>query len=280
MLSRKQANLFLPFPAHDSRISFLTRPTRRSIRQTAMGKRLYAAGLEVANLYAAFVWLSTRLLEAGGEIVAITPRSFCNGPYFKKFRIAFLNMVSLTRIHVFASRKKAFGDDDVLAGEYYLSRRPGGLGRRSPSVISTSDGLDFDKGHTLSVPYSRVVHPGDPDMFIHLDLDAADLGLAERMKCFTSSLGKLGLGVSTGRVVDFRAREYLRQSPEQGTVPLIYPYHFQYGFIDWPMESGKKTERHRVVGGDVRSSYRGGILRAHEKVLIEGTAETRHGGYL
>ena len=117
-------------------------------------------------------------------------------------------------------------------------------------------------------------------MFIHLGLDAADLGLAERMKCFTSSLGKLGLSVSTGRVVDFRAREHLRESTEQGTVPLIYPYHFQYGFINWPMESGKKTECHRIVVGDVRSSYRGGVLCAHEKVLVEGTAETGHGGYI
>ena len=217
----------------------LNPPYKKINTQTAMGKRLYAAGLEVANLYAAFLWLSTRLLEAGGEIVAITPRSFCNGPYFKKFRVAFLNMVSLRRIHVFASRKKAFGDDDVLQENiiYHAVRGP----RKAKSVIiSTSDGLDFDKGRTLSVPYSRVVHPGDPDMFIHLGLDAADLSLVERMKCFTSSLGKLGLSVSTGRVVDFRAREHLRESREQGTVPLIYPYHFHYGFINWPMESGKK----------------------------------------
>ncbi len=217
----------------------LNPPYKKINTQTAMGKRLYAAGLEVANLYAAFVWLSTRLLEAGGEIVAITPRSFCNGPYFKKFRTAFLNMVNLTRIHVFASRKKAFGDDDVLQENiiYHAVRE---VRKAKSVVISTSDGLDFDKGHTLSVPYSRVVHSGDPDVFIHLDLDGADLGLAERMKCFTSSLSKLGLGVSTGRVVDFRAREYLRQSTEQGTVPLIHPYHFQYGFIDWPMESKKR----------------------------------------
>ncbi len=218
----------------------LNPPYKKVNTQTAMSKGLYAAGLEVANLYAAFVWLSTRLLEAGGEIVAITPRSFCNGPYFKKFRTAFLNMINLTRIHVFASRKKAFGDDDVLQENiiYHAVRE---VRKAKSVVISTSDGLDFDKGHTLSVPYSRVVHPGDPDMFIHLDLDEADLGLAERMKCFTSSLGKLGLGVSTGRVVDFRAREYMRQSTEPGTVPLIHPYHFHDGFINWPMESEKKS---------------------------------------
>jgi adenine-specific DNA-methyltransferase len=60
------------------------------------------------------------------------------------------------------------------------------------------------------------------------------------MECFVSSLRKLNLNVSTGRTVDFRAREHLRQSPQQGTVPLIYPCHFQHGFINWPVESGKK----------------------------------------
>jgi adenine-specific DNA-methyltransferase len=217
----------------------LNPPYKKINTRSAMGKRLYAAGLEVANLYAAFVWLSARVLAPGGEIVAITPRSFCNGPYFKKFRVAFLKMVNLTRIHVFVSRKKAFGDDDVLQ-ENIIYHAVRGLRKAKSVVISTSDGLDFDKGRALSVPYSRVVHPGDPDMFIHLGLDAADLGLTERMTCFTSSLSKLGLGVSTGRVVDFRAREHLRQSTEKGTVPLIHPYHFHYGFINWPIESGKK----------------------------------------
>jgi len=73
----------------------LNPPYKKIKSQTAMSRKLYAAGIEVANVYAAFVWLSTRLLEPGGEIVAITPRSFCNGPYFKKFRVAFLNWLIL-----------------------------------------------------------------------------------------------------------------------------------------------------------------------------------------
>jgi len=77
-------------------------------------------------------------------------------------------------------------------------------------------------------------------MFIHLGTTDADSGPAERMSCLASSIDKLGLGVSTGRVVDFRAREHLRQLPGQDTVPLIYPCHFLNGFINWPVESGKK----------------------------------------
>jgi adenine-specific DNA-methyltransferase len=41
-------------------------------------------------------------------------------------------------------------------------------------------------------------------------------------------------------VVDYRAREDLRLQPEEGTAPLVYPCHFQDGFVCWPTESGKK----------------------------------------
>jgi len=219
--------------------AILNPPYKKINSHTAMSRMLYASNIEVANLYAVFVWLSMRLLEPGGQMVAITPRSFCNGPYFKKFRTTFLHMMSLTRIHVFESRKKAFGDDGVLQENiiYHAIRGP----QKPKSVtISASDGLEFDKTRTLSVPYGRVVHPGDRDMFIHLGVDNNGVSLAERMECFTSSLDRLGLSVSTGRVVDFRARKHLEQSPQQGTVPLIYPCHFKHGFIDWPVTSGKK----------------------------------------
>ena len=204
-----------------------------------MSRMLYSAGMEVANLYAAFVWLSMRLLEPGGQMVAITPRSFCNGPYFKKFRVAFLSMMSLRRIHVFVSRKKAFGDDDVLQ-ENVIYHAIRGLQKPKCVTISASEGIDFDNARTLSIPYSHVVYPGDRDAFIHLGVDDSNLDVIKRMERFVSSLSKLNLNVSTGRTVDFRAREHLRQSPQQGTAPLIYPCHFQHGFIKWPVESGKK----------------------------------------
>ncbi len=217
----------------------LNPPYKKINSRTVMSRMLYSSDIEVANFYAAFVWLSMRLLEPGGQMVAITPRSFCNGPYFKKFRVEFLHMMSLKRIHLFESRKKAFGDDNVLQ-ENIIYHAVRGLQKPKAVTISLSEGLDFDKAQTRSVPYNQVVHPDDRDMFIRLGTNDADIGPAERMGCLASSIDKLGLGVSTGRVVDFRAREHLRQFPEQETVPLIYACHFLNGFINWPVESGKK----------------------------------------
>lgn len=219
--------------------AILNPPYKKINGQTAASRMLYSAGMEVANLYAAFVWLSIKLLEPGGQMVAITPRSFCNGPYFKKFRVAVLKMTSLKRVHVFISRKKAFGDDDVLQ-ENVIYHAIKGIQKPECVTISSSDGIDFDESRKFSVPYSHVVHPGDRDVFIHLGVDDAGVGVIKRMECFSSSLDKLNLSVSTGRTVDFRVRRHLRQSSQEGTVPLIYPCHFQHGFIDWPAESGRK----------------------------------------
>jgi len=237
-LAEVDGSLFLA-PGKPFTHAILNPPYKKINRQTAISGKLYLSGIEVVNLYAVFVWLSMFLLEQGGQMVAITPRSFCNGPYFTKFRSAFLRAMSLKRIHIFESRKKAFGDDNVLQ-ENIIYHAVRGLQKPKSVSISVSEGLDFDKTRSLTVPYSRVVHPGDRDMFLHLDMKEADATPSEQMQCFTSSLGKLGLSVSTGRVVDFRAREHLKQFPQQGDAPLIYPCHFANGFIGWPIESGKK----------------------------------------
>jgi adenine-specific DNA-methyltransferase len=52
-------------------------------------------------------------------------------------------------------------------------------------------------------------------------------------------LPDLGLAVSTGKVIDFRAKEALRRSPGPGIGPLIYPAHLADGRVCWPKE-GKK----------------------------------------
>ena len=237
-ISETEDSLFAA-PAKRFTHAILNPPYKKINGDTEMRTMLYSAGIEVANLYAAFVWLSMRLLEPGGQIVAITPRSFCNGPYFKKFRAAFLDMLSFRHIHVFASRNKAFGDDNVLQENIIYSAIQE-TKKAQQVIISASDSNDFDNASTLVIPYNHIVHPDDRDVFIHLGIDDTTIHIMERMRCFKSTLDKINLCVSTGRTVDFRAKEHLHQLPQKGTVPLIYPCHFQDGFISWPLESGKK----------------------------------------
>ena len=66
------------------------------------------------NIYAFFMALSASMVKPKGEMVFITPRSFCSGLYYKKFREWFLSNVQISNIHIFESRKEIFDKDEVL----------------------------------------------------------------------------------------------------------------------------------------------------------------------
>jgi adenine-specific DNA-methyltransferase len=56
------------------------------------------------NIYAFFLAAAAQMLRPGGELVAITPRSFCNGLYFRGFRRWFFERMALDHVHLFESR--------------------------------------------------------------------------------------------------------------------------------------------------------------------------------
>lgn len=219
--------------------AFINPPYRKIRSDSSTRLLLRSAGIEASNLYAGFVALITRLLDKGGELVAITPRSFCNGPYFKPFREDFLETMSLRRLHVFESRSAAFRGGAVLQ-ENIIFHAVKGAPKPEQIIISSSSGASGSPTAEREVEYREVVPPDDAERFIHL-IEGGTQGSARAvMGRLSASLPKLGLSVSTGRVVDFRAREFLRQQPERDTAPLIYPCHFKGGFVHWPMEKARK----------------------------------------
>lgn len=193
-------------------------------------------GLETVNLYTAFLGLVLELMEPGGEVVAIIPRSFCNGPYYRPFREFMFARAALCHIHVFESRNKAFKDDDVLQENVILRLRKGEP--QGSVTVSTSGDDSFKDLATYVHPFDKVVHPGDEQHFIHIPLAAADSELTAA-SAFSCSLADLGIGICTGPVVDFRLKDHLRQTPEPGGVPLLYANHLSTGELVWPVESKK-----------------------------------------
>jgi adenine-specific DNA-methyltransferase len=221
-------------------------PPYRKIGVDSEHRRLLRrVGVETSNLYTAFLALATMLLEPRGEMVAITPRSFCNGPYFKPFRRFFLGEMSLRRIHVFNSRKQAFSEDDVLQ-ENIIFHAVKDCDFSGNVTVSTSDGPD-DEGEIRELAPDEVVRPDDADSFIRIMPDDFSNQIAELMGRLRATLDDLRLNVSTGRVVDFRSTEQLRQEPSHDTVPLIYPMHFQEGWIAWPKLGSKKANAYTVT---------------------------------
>lgn len=198
---------------------------------------LRRVGIETVNLYSAFVALALSLLEDQGQLVAIVPRSFCNGPYYRPFREYILERAAIRHIHLFASRNKAFKDDDVLQ-ENVIVMLQHGAGQGDVTVTTSTDDT-FTDMVTHTHPFDRIVFPGDQERFIHVPT-SPEPGVIERSAVICCKLEDLGVTVSTGPVVDFRVKEHLRDMPDEGTVPLLYPSHFKGQSTDWPNPGLKK----------------------------------------
>ncbi len=205
-------------------------------------------GVETSNLYTGFLAVVLHLLAPAGELVAITPRSFCNGAYFKPFREMLLGTLNLRQVHVFDSRQVAFGEDEVLQ-ENVIFHGVKGEPEQETIKVSSSTGPEDDFVATREVPYQQMVRPSDRDRYIHIVPDELGASIAHTMAMLHTKLADLGVDVSTGRVVDFRVPELLRADPTSKTVPLIYPRNFESGFIRWPKPGGNKPQALAVLEG-------------------------------
>src|SRR3989344_5391559 len=165
---------------------------------------LRTVGVETVNLYTAFLALSILLMEEGGEIVAIIPRSFCNGTYYRPFRKLLLKNCAIEHIHVFEARNKAFSDDDVLQENIIVKLKKA----RTQGDVTVSESRDstFGDYHERALPFGQIVKDGDAERFIHIPVLANAGDGAHGL--FSHSLKELGIKVCTGPVVDFRLREH------------------------------------------------------------------------
>lgn len=127
---------------------------------------LRQAGIETVNLYSAFVALALALMKSDGQLVAIIPRSFCNGPYYRPFREFLLHHAALRHMHLFASQTKAFKDDDVLQENVIIRLERGGI--QGNVTVSNSTDDSFADLATHEQPFDRIVFPDDPERFIHV----------------------------------------------------------------------------------------------------------------
>ena len=210
-------------------------PPYKKIKSNSKHRDLLSkVGIETVNMYSAFVALSILLLEKGGEIVAIIPRSFCNGAYYRSFRRLILKKCSIEHIHLFESRTKAFRDDEVLQENVIIHLVK--EGQQNRVTVSTSHDSHFKDYQQNEFDIAAIVKPDDDAQFIHIPTNY-DQTIAPKL-C-TQSLQEIGLEVCTGPVVDFRVKNYWHKKPSQDTVPLLYPHHFSDGFLTWP-KSHKK----------------------------------------
>ena len=239
--------LYPTFSNEDGMIPFncaILNPPYRKINAESEERRLFReAGIETTNLYTGFLTLTLRLIEEKGVLVAITPRSFCNGTYFRKFREELINTTIPRRFHVFEKRDTAFAENDVLQENVIMVLEKGTEKPDEVVISSSSNGNDEENISERSVAYDTVVYPDDEHFNIHLPTDLLKERATSLIKTLPDRLASLGFEVSTGRVVDFRASDFIVNGKKaKGVAPLLYPHHLENGIVSWPKEHPKKLD--------------------------------------
>ncbi len=209
------------------------------------------AGPEQAqpNMYALFAVLAARLIRPGGELLFLVPRSFSSGPYFARFRRFALHHFRWTRFHLFHSRRAAFKKDAVLQETVLFKAvrpEPAALAGASPAVIITaSAGLhDLADATVFERPLADLLSPERQGSVLFLPTDATEYALLAKFRRWNHRLADLGVGVSTGPVVGFRATEWLRTEPTAGTIPLLWMDNVAptAGRLRWPLALRTKPQ--------------------------------------
>ena len=208
------------------------------------------------NIYALFMAVGAALLRAGGDFVFITPRSFASGPYFRRFRAVFFDMIRPTEVHVFGSRRDAFSRDEVLQENVILSGVRRLRGCRAEDVgslaISSSRGVgDVGAPVRRMVPVRTALDRASPDKVLRLPICGEDDEALALVDSWPGSLRDLGLNVSTGPVVPFRAAGLIGRDARAPAshAPLLWMSHVRAMRIAWPLDRRKPEYVRRSGAG-------------------------------
>lgn len=191
--------------------------------------------------------LSAKLLNPGGELIFITPRSFTSGNYFKSFRKFFFRLIQLENVHLFISRRDTFNRDNVLQETMVLKgSKVSKMKRQGKVVVSSSFGLkDLTNPAQKSYLLEEILDIDTNDMMLHLPINDTEEYILNIFKGWSGSLNKYGYQISTGPVVSFRARSFLRKSvenEEQDYVPLLWLHNVQKMIVEWPIANLNKEQ--------------------------------------
>jgi len=160
-------------------------------------------------------------------MITITPRSFTNGLYFKGFRAFLLSHMSLNRIHVFRRRDKIFENDksSVLQENIICRFIKGDISRIISITSSDCDALMCDSPEE-QYPADLIIDPSNDHKMIRIPETISEATILEQAESLESTFEKSGYYISTGRVVEHRAKKYITKPiTNKNCVPLYRPHN-------------------------------------------------------
>jgi adenine-specific DNA-methyltransferase len=173
-------------------------------------------GHNETNLYSAFVACCLKSLSSNGELVALIPRSFCNGTMFRNFRRFIMSKFSINEIYLFETRK-IFAESDVLQEVLIIK-----ISTAKTNFVKISHESVRGIVKTKVFPIDKVCFISDEQRIIHIPIADEDDALLDKMAKFKQTLLSSGCRASTGKVVDFRVAKWLRKRDAADLVRLLY----------------------------------------------------------
>lgn len=205
------------------------------------------------NIYALFMAASAKLLRPDGQLIFITPRSFCSGPYFRQFRKWFFQTIALERVHLFESRTEAFERDEVLQENIILTGTKTDVQRDFIGVSASHGADDIGRAAVRRILLRDLLDLGSPEAVLSIPTGPADTSISEIFNRWSNRLRTLGFEISTGPIVPFRTSALVSDEEDDvATAPVVWIQHIGRMAVTWPLVHLAKPQRIRI-GADTQS---------------------------
>jgi len=195
------------------------------------------------NIYASFMAVVSACLKPEGQMVAIVPRSFTNGLYFKGFRKYMRSHMSLERIHIFRSRNRLFKNMGVLQ-ENIICKYVKKNHLPIIEIWSSTCSEDLTESEITSYPFELIIDESNEHNIIRIPENPDDGHILKTVEAWPSSFEGNGYYISTGPVVEFRTRDFITTEPIKGSVPLLRMHNIKAFRSEW---TGKHRKDARFI---------------------------------
>jgi adenine-specific DNA-methyltransferase len=212
------------------------------------------------NIYASFVAVVMACMNVGGQMVTITPRSFTNGLYFKGFREYLLTESALSLIHIFKHRNKVFkNDDSAVLQENIICYFIKGSNANTITVRSSDCDVSINYADEKQYPVHSIVDSSNDLRLIRIPESAHAAGILQQAETLEATFEGAGYFISTGRVVEHRASQYITEDTSaENTVPLYRPHNVTPLTATWvgnhkkdvSFKLNKDHDKHTIKNGN------------------------------
>jgi adenine-specific DNA-methyltransferase len=237
VLEHAEPSLFGPAPSELFHMAIMNPPYFKLRKDSEIARAMSHVVYGQPNIYALFLAVAADLLADAGELVAITPRSYFNGPYFKRFRKWFFDRMTARQIHIFESRTAAFREDDVLQENVILLAEK--RGAPADVMLTSSRDRTFKSVDRQVLPYASVIEDASGDHLVRVATNELEQQVVEAVDALPKRFRELPFSISTGPVVTFRSTEFLCIEQSKDTAPLLWMHNVRPFTMQFRPKNGK-----------------------------------------